>query len=78
MLALHLFDFNQPFSFLMPTGKQPGLKVHTSLGKTDKLGNSNYIIEIYMFLCKFPAEISGAPIENIVQNHLNIALLNVF
>ena len=23
-------------------------------------------------------EMSGAPIENIVQNHLNIALLNVF
>ena len=32
----------------MLAGKQPGLKVHTSLSKTDKLGNSNYIIEIYV------------------------------
>ena len=33
---------------------------------------------IYLFIYLFHPYLSGAPIENIVQNHLNIALLNVF
>ena len=31
-----------------------------------------------IFSCAFHLRVTGAPNENIVQNHLNIALLNVF
>ena len=37
------------------------------------------ILLISMFLhAKLISKLAGAPNENIVQNHLNIALLNIF
>jgi len=33
---------------------------------------------VQVVICFDDSELSGAPNENIVQNHLNIAVLNVF
>ena len=46
-------------------------------GKNIKIKDAGVINKILITVVRFKTK-SGAPNENIVQNHLNIALLNVF
>ena len=40
--------------------------------------NTGIVLRVVQFWSEIILHTSGAPKENIVQNHLNIALLNVF
>ena len=62
-LSRYVLIYNQEVSF---TDRMQG-HLHTSSG-----------IERFVLLSCFFAVYTGAPNENIVQNHLNIELLNVF
>ena len=60
----------------------PGCKEFFAFSNRPKTKNTTLIVPVSIIkttqFCLKTGQFSGAPNENIVQNHLNIALLNVF